>query len=151
MPHMPVGKAYLYAQNNKGCTHENSCQLHHVIIWRRDTLQLQYSANIFYRHPYARDHIQLLSFCFTLAEQTYYSRQPVTFLIDLLTMRIPTLMAVERKNGLPNKDDEESVAHFKGRLGNFIQSTNLLRTIMERMGDILVRLCNNGFLPYVAW
>lgn len=52
-------------------------------------------------------------------------------------------MAMEKsKDGIPNKDDEESVARFKGRVGNFIQSHNLRKKIMEKMGDILVRLHN---------
>ena len=52
-------------------------------------------------------------------------------------------MAMEKsKDGVPNEDDEESVAHFKGRVENFIKSHNRMKTIMEKMGDILVRLHN---------
>lgn len=101
---------------------------------------LQYSAHISHRHPYAREHIKFLSFCFALAKQTYYCDQPVVFLTDLLNMRIPSLMAVEISKDGSNKNDERSVILFKNKVQDFIQSHSVQKSIMEKMASILVRL-----------
>lgn len=94
---------------------------------------------VFHRHPYAREHAEIISFCFRLTK--YYTARPVLFLIDLLKLQIPSLMEIEKDTSgiILCKDDEERVVECRRDIVKFIRSHHLHKQILQTLADIMVK------------
>lgn len=62
-------------------------------------------------------------------------------MVDLLKLKVPKLFAVEQ-----GEEDEEVRRKFSTFLQNYIRICDLKHTILEKMGDILVREPNSHVL-----